>query len=203
MSLTTGDILKVVVTMAFGDGNVIQNVFALLLSGAGSPWDELDILDDIESWIDAAYGQITSYIDDDLAGTDIDAYVWDPVDLDFDDIGNEPWGWTPTSTGDPVPRGVAGLVIAPTTDADVQGKKYVGGLTEDLMTEGTLTGTMLAALAAWAAIWIDPFVGVASSANFTPGVWSTVLSDLVPFKEAYSVGAILAYQRRRKRGVGI
>ena len=64
MSLSTGDILKIVVTMAFTDGNVIQNVFAMLLSGAGGPWDELDILSDVVDYMDTAYLELTIKIDD-------------------------------------------------------------------------------------------------------------------------------------------
>lgn len=202
-TISNGDLLKIVVTMAFGDSHVVQNVFAAIISGGGGPWDVIDVLDDLDVYLTAVYDNITSIIDDGLDGTDIDAFVYDPIDDDFDDIGNEPWGWTPTSNGAEMPRGVAALVVAPTTDPDVQGKKYIGGLTEELFTGGVLTGAALTAIINWATDWIDPFTGSVSGATYTPGVWSTILKDVIPFRDSFSTNAIAAYQRRRKRGVGI
>ena len=203
MSLSTGDILKIVVTMAFLDGNVIQNVFAMLLSGAGGPWDDLDILSDVVDYMDTAYLELTIKVDDDLDGSDIDVYVYDPGDLDFDFVANEPWGWDPSSNGAPMPRGVAALINAPTTDPDVNAKKYIGGLTEELFDGGTITGVFIADLVDWATDWVTPDVGAASGATLTPGCWSVKDLAFYAFRGAFSTTAIAAYQRRRKRGVGI
>lgn len=203
MALTSGDIIKMVVTMVWGDAGVNMNVFNLLLSGAGGPWDELDILSDLEDWATAMYGHLNNVVSESLEGTDVDGYVWDTGELDWDSIGNEPWGWSPIDTGHTLPRGVAGLVIAPTVDPDTQAKKYMGGLTENSNVDGTWNAACLTALGNFANAWVTSHVGAASGATLAPGCWSPTYSELYSFKDAYNLGSIAAYQRRRKRGVGI
>lgn len=203
MSLSSGDILKIVVTLAFGDGNVIQNVFSILLSGAGGPWDDLDISSDVLDYIDALYDELLTQVDDDLDGTDVDVYVYDPTDDDFDFVANEPWAWVGLSNGSPMPRGVAALIVAPTVEPDVNAKKYVGGLTEESFSDGVLTGGTLTDLIDFATDWVTPVVGSASGSTLTPGCWSVKEKDHFSFRAAFSMAAIAAYQRRRKRGVGI
>lgn len=203
MSLSSGDILKIVATLVFSDGNVIQNVFSILLSGAGGPWDDLDVSSDVLDYIDNLYDQFVNQIDDDLDGTDVDVYVYDPGDQDFDFVANEPWDWVGLSNGSSMPRGVAGLVNAPTTDPDVNAKKYLGGWTEEAFSAGTFTGGSLAEIVDWATAWIAAGVGAASGATLTPGCWSVKDLDHYSFRGAFATTAIAAYQRRRKRGVGI
>ena len=43
MSLTVGDVLKIVATIAWTDGDLAQNVFNAVLTGSGGPFDEDDI----------------------------------------------------------------------------------------------------------------------------------------------------------------
>lgn len=203
MTVSTGDVLRVVLSMLFGDGGVVQNVFSFVLTGGGGPWDVIDILSDLSDYFDGVYDAITTEIDDDLDGSELIAYVWDSVDEDFDEIGSEPWSWSPSSNGSSMPRGVAALTVAPTTDPDTLGKKYVPGWTEESFNGGTLTAGAIAAMVGFAEDWILPVVGSASGATLTPGVWSVKNEAHVSFRDAYTVHAIAAYQRRRKRGVGI
>jgi len=51
--------------------------------------------------------------------------------------------------------------------------------------------------------WVAPFIGGTTAADYEPGVWSVKQNDHVAFRDAFYVSAIPAYQRRRKRGVGV
>lgn len=203
MTVVSGDILRVVASMVWSDANINQNVFNAILTGGGSPWDDQDIVDDAEAWLDTMYANITTHCSDELAGAEVIAYKWDVPGQDWDEVSSQAWTWTPTSTTDQLPRGVAALVRLWTEDPDVQGKKYLPGLTEGALTDGLWGGGNLVDFLAFAADWYAPFTGGVSGATWTPGIWSVVASILVPAVDHIAASAIPAYQRRRKRNVGI
>jgi hypothetical protein len=202
MSIAVGDVLRVVAIMAWLDGNLNMNVFNAVIGGTGGPFDEADIVDDAVAWMNAIYGNMTGSTSDELDGSEIAVYVYDSVDDDFDEVGTDPWTYNPTSASEQLPRGVAGLINANTIDPDVQGKKYLGGLVEPSVTDGLWIAAQLANLALWADDWVTAFTGGTSGASWIPGVWSPTRTNFYPFSGAYTIPAIPAYQRRRKRGVG-
>lgn len=203
MALVTGDIMRFVVSMIWADGNIMQNVYAVSITGGGGPWDAGDVLDDLEDWADLMYANITAHIVLSLAGNEVFGYVWDVPNQDFDLFGAEPWTWAPTEATSQLPRGVAVFMKAPTTDPDVQGRKYIGGTAEDDLINGLYTAGIIAALVLFGGDWITPFIGTLTAATFTPGVWSTKNKTFHPFENEVNISTIPAYQRRRKRGVGI
>lgn len=203
MTIATGDILRFVVSQIWTDGNIQQNVYAALISGAGGPWDEADVLDDLEDWADNMYANLTTFTSDQVDGNEVFGYVWDTVGLDWDLFGAEPWVWAPSAVGSQLPRGVASFLKAPTTDPDVQGRKYMGGTEETILINGLWTAGYIAALVLFGGDWITPFIGALTTATFTPGVWSVKNSAFKAMQNEVSVVTIPAYQRRRKRGVGI
>lgn len=202
MSVVVNDILKVVATTVWTDGNIMQNVFNALIDGGGGPFDDGDIVDDAVAWMDNIYLNITSDCSDELNGSQVQVYKYDSVDDDWDEVGTGAFTWDPSAAPDQLPRGVAGLVYARTTNPDVQGKKYIGGFTEAAVTDGLFTANSLTNLLAIAADWVLDFTGGTSSAEWNPGVWSP--TDLILYLMSEVVGAVAipAYQRRRKRGVG-
>lgn len=203
MSIVTGDILRIVASMLWTDGNVNQNVFNVVITGAGSPFDDLDIIDDAEDWLDNMYANLTSSVSDELDGNEVIVYKYDAVDDDWDEVGSQSWVWDPTSTADQLPRGVAALVRLWSTDPDVQGKKYLPGLVETALTDGLWPSSALTVFLAFAADWYLPFTGATSGATFTPGIWSVVGKVLKAGVDHIAASGIPAYQRRRKRNVGI
>lgn len=203
MSITDGTVLRVVAQMLWTDGNINQNVFNCVVTGAGAPWDESDIVDDMEDWLDDMYANLTSTLSDELDGNSVTVYEWDSVDSDWDEVGSQAWVWNPTNTGEQLPRGVAGLINLWTSDPDVQGKKYIPGFTEGNITDGLFNAGVLTTLLAFALDWYTPFVGATSGGTFTPGIWSVASSVFKAAVDHYATSTIPAYQRRRKRNVGI
>lgn len=203
MTVEAGDILRVVASMIWSDAAIMQNVFNASVSGGGSPWDDQDILDDAEAWLDNMYANLTSDVAQTLDGNLIHVYKYDAVGQDWDEVGFQSWGWLPTSVIDQLPRACAGLIKLGTVDPDVQGKKYIGGYTELTTVGGTLSGAVLTNLLAFGADWLTAFVGGTSGASWQPGVWSVAQTAFKASIPSITASAIVAYQRRRKRGVGI
>jgi hypothetical protein len=203
MAITDGTILRIVASLLWTDGNVNQNVFNAVLTGGGSPWDEPDIIDDAVDWLDNLYANMVGTMSDEIDGNECIVYEYDAVGQDWDEVGSDAWTFDPNGASDQLPRGVAGLVRLWTTDPDVQGKKYLPGLVENNLDDGLFSGALITQLLAFAADWYTPFVGAASGATFTPGVWSVVNTVFKAGIDHIATSTIPAYQRRRKRNVGI
>lgn len=203
MSIVDGEILRVVASMLWTDGNINQNVFNCQVGGGTPPFDEEDVLDDCLDWLDNMYANLTSATSDELDGNEVIVYKYDSVHDDWDEVGSQAFTWNPTGAEDQLPRGVAGLVRLWTEDPDVQGKKYLPGTIESNLNDGLYSSSLLTLFLAFAADWLTPFVGTASGATFTPGVWSVVGKLIEAGIDHVATSAIPAYQRRRKRNVGI
>lgn len=203
MSVGVGDILKVVAILSWLDSDVVQNVFNAVIGGSGGPFDEDDIVDDALDWVETMYANIVANGSDEIDGSEIRVYIYDPIDDDWDEIGSEAWVFNPSDTAEQLPRGVAALINAKTTNPDVNGKKYLGGLTEGSSVDGQWGAGPIAAFANFAADWLAPFVGAVSTADWIPGIWSPTRTNFFPSSLTAIIPTVAAYQRRRKRGVGI
>lgn len=203
MTVTTGDILRVVASFLWTDGNVNQNVFNAVVTGGGSPWDDADIADDAVAWLDNMYLNMVGQQSDEVDGNICTVYKYDSGDDDWDEVFSQAWVYDPTELTDQLPRGVAGLVRMWTTDPDVQGKKYLPAMTEGGLVDGLFGAGDLVAMLAFAADWYTPFVGGTSGADWTPGIWSVAGTVFKAGVDHVAANAIPAYQRRRKRNVGI
>lgn len=203
MAVVTGDILRIVASMLWTDGNINQNVFNAQITGGGGPWDDQDVTDDAEDWLDNMYLNMTPSCSDEFDGNEVIVYKYDAIGDDWDEVASQTWTWNPTAADDQLPRGVAGLVRLWTTDPDVQGKKYIPGMTEGTVTDGLVNAANLVAMLAFGADWYLPFVGATTGATFTPGVWSVVDTVFRAGVDHIAANAIMSYQRRRKRNVGI
>lgn len=203
MTVAVGDILRVVAVMKWLDGNIAQNVFNAEIVGTGGPFDALDIVDDAEAWLDNMYANLTADISDVLDGSELRVYVYDTINDDWDEVGSGVWSWNPARATEQLPRGVAGLINAKTLDPDVNGKKYIAGFTETGTDAGLWSTAPLADMVLFALDWTIAFTGGTSGADWEPGVWSVVGNLIQPFSGTSIIPTIPAYQRRRKRGVGI
>lgn len=203
MSVADGTILRMVAQSLWTDGNINQNVFNAIMSGAGAPWADADIIDDAEAWADNMYLNFTGVCSDELDGNEIIVYKYDPIGDDWDEVGSNAWSWNPTNTAEQLPRGTAPLARLWTVDPDVQGKKYLPGVTEGDLEDGLYDASLLINLLAFAADWYLPFTGGTSGGTWTPGIWSVVSTAFFAGVDHVAGSTIPAYQRRRKRTVGI
>lgn len=203
MSVTEGTILRMVVTLLWQDGNIMQNVFNAVVTGVGAPWDADDIVQDAVSWAEELYANLTAKVSDQVDGSQVQVYEYDSIDDDWDEVGAAAFTWDPTQADEEFPRGIAALINLKSTDPDTSGKKYIGGITESDNDSGVISGPLITALAAFAIDWYTSFVGTDSGADWAPGIWSvkdTLFRLALP---SVIIPAIYSYQRRRKRGVGV
>lgn len=203
MSIIAGDIVRVVATMVWLDGQLNQNVFNSVITGGGSPFADADIVDDALAWIAAIFANAVTSISDEIDGSQVQVYVYDPGDDDWDEVGSIGWTYNPSNAADQMPRGVAGLITTGTSDPDVQGKKYWGAFTENAAVDGLWVAAQLVTFLAMGDDWVAPFVGAVSGADWTPGIWSPTRTNFFPSNENLIATSIPAYQRRRKQGYGV
>ncbi len=203
MALEANDILKIVVSLAFPDTVVAQNVFWALYEADGGSDDEDDVLDDIEDYVEAMYELISVQMSQDVTTDDVKVYVYDPVGDDFDEVGERAMAVTFDQSGEFMPHGIAAVSNANTVNPDVQGRKYWGGWTEPSNLDGYLSGAIITQMALLVGEWITSFTGSATGSGFVPGVWSPTHTTFYPFNLDASTNLLWGYQRRRKPGVGI
>lgn len=203
MSISEGTVLRIVASMLWSDGNVVQNVYNAVISSGTPPYDEQDVLDDCETRLDDLYANITTLISNNLDGNEVKVYEYDASQGDWDEVGTQSWSWLGTAADEYLPRAVAALLKINTIDPDVIGKKYIAGLEENQINDGLWESTAITALLNFAVEWLTGWTGSASGATYTSGVWSVKGTVFEPAGLSASTTTIPAYQRRRKRNVGI
>jgi hypothetical protein len=198
MTIGDQDLLRVTAIMQSDYAGAVVNVYHMIVTGIVAQTQQ-QILDDITEYVEAIYLNLNASISG--------AIKYDSIEV-FNVSTDEPepvQSW-PTLTqgadaGDLLPDAVCGLVIGRTAKSRRLGKKYFGGATEGSQTGGLWTASYLLNLALAGADWITP-------ATFTNGVdvlpiIRNYLTGLYwPFTEVVARG-LPAYQRRRKRGVGV
>lgn len=203
MAVPDGAILRVVASFLFPESVIAQNVFYAVFADTGGSDDEDDVVSDVIDWLEGAYTEVISAIVDEVTTTQVQVYLYDPIDEDWDEVGSAPWSVTFTNSADMMPHGCAMIAHAQTMDPDVRGTKYIGGIGDGAADASALTAPIIALLVAFADEWVAPFVGAATGGDFGPGVWSPTQVNFFLANGTISANGDVGYQRRRKPGVGI
>jgi hypothetical protein len=203
MPVSDGTVLRLVSSLLFPDSAIAQNVFNVVFTDSGGSNDVVDVLDDLETYIEDIYALMNSVVVSGIALDSLKIYEYDAPEDDWDQIGER----FPTdgfaAAGNPLPNGVAVLVHAYTTNPDVIGGKYFGGFPPATTVDNDCEAGLITAVANAADEWVAPFVGAETGADFAPVVWSPTKTTPLPFNLVIAVNGQVAYQRRRKPGVGI
>ena len=206
MTLNVDDIVRVVLTYQHQGAEVAQNVWHMkMVSGAGA--DEDDLLDAIDTNMQVAFGEIDTNITELLESTQLDLLKWDFVNHQWDGVATKAFDLlVGLSVNDMLPHGVAGGVRILTELNRRQGRTFIPGMTDVLVTDGTITAGFRALMAAYAAIFVVDMLP--TGGTFTWCTFNT--EETSPLYETASlsngeeiVNAVPGYQRRRKPGVGI
>ena len=203
MAIPTDAILRVVWQMLLPDNVILQNVFYATFDNDGTSDIDADVVLDLVEWMESIFGNLAGSIDSDVVVQEMIAYIRDIVGGDWDEIGTGVPAITPTATGAMAPHGVAALQHARTTNPDVSAHKYYGGLPDDSVLDSDLTTGILVNIVLAGSDWVTAFVGTDTGSGFTPGVWSPTKADFFSFNGVFVTNGQVAYQRRRKPGVGI
>lgn len=192
------DVWRVTARMTGDDGVAIQNVWFVRKTTIGvSPDDQSR--DDIAGALDGIYDSLSVYLVNDTL----------PLDIQFYDVTNDtpmpahPWSAFSggASGNEPVPSGVAYLIVFNTGVKRVQSKKYFGQCDSGYLSNGNWNSTLVTGLSLIAATIIENFVGPTTADAFQWGVVDK-LGAFWDWNEAF-VKSEPAYQRRRRFGTGI
>lgn len=203
MAIINGDVLRVVASLLFPDDVIMQNVFHLVATTVVGGGDEDDITLDLVGYVDALYANHDQNIEINMSGDEVKGYVRDTIDDDWDEIGTGALGITTGAASPYMPHGCALLQTFFTTDPDVQGRKFWGGFTEANHDDGDWDGTLLTAIVLTAADVVTTYTGTETGSTFQPVVWSPTNNNAYAYSGTVATNPIVAYQRRRKPGVGI
>lgn len=201
-----GDIAEVVMTYDTPLVSVAQNVWHYkMVSGAGADSD--DILDAIETKLNAGWLHIEDDISDEFEAVILELRKYDFTLHRFDGVGsNALTSMLGASIDDYEPHGVAALGRIITDTARRQGRTYVPGWDQLAIVNGVLASIVEAAFA----LYLDDF-----TQDITPtgGVLTWATFNVEPTSPVYetaalAIGTVIAnslpsYLGKRKPGVGL
>lgn len=203
MSVEAGTTLRAVAELIMPASTVAQNVYVASFNDTGGSNADQDVVDDMVDWCNAMYLQLVDQMNDTVLPGEVKVYEWDPIGLDWDELGSGTMTFVTANVSQMLPHGVAAVITGRTFNPDVNGRKFFAGFGEDMCSGSNLTGAALTALLLAGAQWLTTFTGTATGSTFYPGVWSVVDSAFRRFVDNLIVNGIVGYQRRRKPGVGI
>lgn len=205
MSVSDGDILKIIFEVALNDGTIAQNVYYLLAELA-APQADLSVTNAIETWLETAYGELTAELLSSMTQNlcTVQKIIWD--------AGNELWVvdalvgyFTPTITfnnsTDGLPNQSSAFASFTTYHPGHYGRKFMPPFGEDQQDGTYLESTALADMADYADDILDGiYLGPLN--NLYAGIVRAAAGDFYKFAGAV-VTNVLGSQRRRRPGVGI
>lgn len=197
MTVVDGDVIQVRAKMSKGADDLL-NVYHFVASLVDDQDDE-DVYDAVAQLLDDAYDYIDTQMND---GYDFDTI--EAINLTQDvSLGEEAWPTLTTGadTGDNLPMQNSTVVRFPTATLGSQGRKFLGGFTENFNGgSGTVAAALQATLAQYAAALLTGAV-IDASNRLIPGNWNDVLERFAPWISAI-VNPVFGTQRRRKVGIG-
>lgn len=198
MAVDPGDRLRITAVLEYTGGSQAMNVFDLLVGGPNTQTDQAT-MDSIQVWMGDVYEAATDAISGLVAGLELRG---------FNETANAPLPvtmWTSfnggSAGGELLPFGCAGLLLFRTGQNRVLGRKFVPGLTEANVAAGVLSTGAINALALFAAELAVGYTDPVTDQTFSYGVKNKV-NSFIPII-GVTIRAEVAYQRRRKRGVGV
>ena len=204
MTVTNGDVLKVVMEVVLNDGSIAQNVYYFLANFVAS-FDDGTITDELETWIEGLYGNLSSQL---LASMTQSLCSVDEI---LFNAGEGLWEvvrhvgtFTPTiafnNANEGLPNQSSAFATFNTQRPKSRGRKFLFPFGEDMQADTFLTGAALAAMANYAD---DALTGilVAPLSTLDPGIHRVGINEFLGFAIAV-VTNVLGSQRRRRPGVG-
>jgi hypothetical protein len=201
--VAVGDVVRATLEMHDADNNLIENVFYFQNSGPGTCL-KTGLPDTVGLRIETIMGYLVPQLSADLHFDNISYYNMTtkqplgehaPLGLDQGD----------NITYEMLPSGVGALITADTGWSRSRPKKFLAGIHENHVDGNVITSSaLLTCLANAAALWITSFYDTFNDTTWLPGTWHRITTEIGEFRAmiAAVVNDLVAYQRRRKTGVG-
>lgn len=204
MTVSTNEVLEVIIEATLADGTIVQNRKHFLTSFA-APLSDSTVLNAIKTWVETLYAYVATYVPSTTAleqGTVV-VKEWNESE-GFWETARNVGTYTPLDTfadaTDELPNQVAAFVVGHTLRPKTKGRMFVFPFGEDSQDHGALVAGAITALANFATQYMtDQAIGADLLA-------SIVVRELVNAKyeiQSTHYDDILGTQRRRRRGQGI
>lgn len=199
MPFLPADIARCTVFTDMPDGVVANNRFTAAYNGTTS-LDDADALNDWSDYLDEIYSVVAPDMADSLAITRFELYKSTVVAgkevLEFIGVGTI--ANQPSNVNDMIPHGACMQFNARLTGTGRgSAKKFWPGFVEDGVVNGIFQAAVIANMAPALTTWISDF---GASDFWIPGTWS--ISKGFRGMQLPIARNVVAYQRRRKPGVG-
>lgn len=200
MSIPDGSTLRVSLHFSSPNASDIVNVYHLFTDSVGDV-SETNLLSDLQGWASNMMTNLSGIYDQAVTLDEIEVWVWNSALSRWDSVGSTTSTWAGTSTtSEALPSAVAPLVTADTVDAHAKGRKYLPPPVEVQVTDGILENTAVNALLNFLTDYASTYVGTYT--ELIPGIWQIASQAFKLFTGTGTATNVLAYQRRRKDGVG-
>lgn len=203
MTVGNNDIIRGVLNMTMVNGDIAKNVFTWQVDKVSvGDWSDVVAAGFVEAALDLIWDEIIQDIRLDMSFDTVDLYKW--VSPDWDYLATVASNISSTGNAEVTPPGVAALMTAYTALNRVFGRKFIYGYIESAILSGAIDTDPLTRLGNAAAEYLTAYSGgtMGPLDYLVPGVYSSKVSDFVPFSNVAVVKDTLSYQRRRKTGVG-
>lgn len=201
MTITTSDILKVVIDYVYPGAGTALNVFYYVYAGADE--DDQDVVDAIVDWADNGWGNNWDNLASGAATLRaVTIQVVSGLGEILRDLGTTQINRPGQVTGEVLPAANSCYLQAYTDVPQVYGRKYAPGIGEEAVENGVFSAVAQANIALLLLEYLDT-INVAVGNNLFPGVLSKREAGFKAFNNSGLFRTLPAYQRRRKEGVGI
>jgi len=205
MGVPENTFLRVIPTFTLGTVSRAQNVYHFLHETAEEQEDD-DVIDACGNLIDALMSELEGYISNTVDLEKVEIYIWESPD--WNPLGVAQPTWAGTSAVEMLPVGCALQINLFKPRSGYSDKKYIAGYVEATQAGGVfiegLNVDVVDYLALMTALYTDPN-GVELRPVHVPYDRDTH-QPLVAEYKSYLSGSwnrAVAYQRRRKQGVGL
>lgn len=200
MTVTEGDILRMVLEYTYPGAGVALNIFHWVYGGITR--ENIDILPDLGAWGAVNWGANWDGLAPDEAELQrMRTYRVSNLGVVLEEIGVFDLSIVGSNPGDVSAAAVAGYIQCYTETPRVFGKKYVPAIDDGLIVNGILTAGAINTLSLMATEMVTPFV-LAGGGTIFGGVISKKTLDFELYDGSVLLEILPAYQRRRKEGVG-
>lgn len=202
MALGVGDIVRTVCNFQLEGGVQYQNVYHHIFDGVGGVSDAV-VVADIKTWAELAYDELVGFVSlnvvEQLSFVDQVEWVTDEW-VTVANIGTFTPAFVPVGVDDSSPYQCSPFVTFKTSRPQSVGRKFLFPSLDPAQSMGIMTGAMVTAIVAYAAIIVNDLVlDVLNTLH--PGVPRTGVNDWLTFSSAV-VTDLIGTQRRRRPGYG-
>lgn len=198
MTVLGGDTLRVTAVQSFGVAASAMNVYSFRCLGTG-PWDDADVMEVVEVHLSSIYNHTNAFT----------VSLINPVEIRaFNDTQNAPIATVPwttwaggTAAQEPLPYGVAILVLFRTSVPRVLGRKFLPGCGEGNCSGAAFDATVLAGATAYAGNLMTDYTDVGLGLTLQYRIKDKFGGEHIPSEAVVSLNP--AYQRRRRAGRGV